>query len=198
MLPNLIAFTGFAGAGKDEAAKAFLDLGYERHNFGDLIKCEVDPLVVKYFGFSAFTEDRALKPLIRRTLEAWGEDRYDAILKRFLDTLPVEAVNTRLCRVKEAVEWRARGGIILYVDRLGVSAATAWERDRMNELWDERLIDGQIRNWGSLSELRNVTLSVAESVYAKKNREFQTAAVRDAGNTSRVRCGVAETSPHSP
>ena len=113
MKVNLIAFTGVAGAGKDAASAPLIAAGYGRSAFGDIIKRQVDPLVQKYMGFSAFTEDRAQKPLIRRTLESWGEDNYDSIFQEFFDTLPEKCVNTRLCRVREAKEWVRRGGVIL-------------------------------------------------------------------------------------
>ncbi len=94
--PKLVAFAGYAGAGKDEAAKALLEIGYTRRNFGDYIKAELDPLVQQCFGFSAFTEVRERKSMIRAILEQWGEARYDALLARMLEDLPERCVNTHL------------------------------------------------------------------------------------------------------
>ena len=53
-------------------------------------------------GNGTFTEVTAEKARIRRTLESWGEDNYDAILDELFDGLPERCVNTRLCRVREA------------------------------------------------------------------------------------------------
>ena len=157
-LPHLVALTGLSGVGKDEAAKCLIARGYKRAAFGDIIKRQVDALVREHFGFSAHTEDRVQKSLIRRTLEAWGEDNYDAILKEFFDTIPPLAVNTRLMRVKEAEVWHDRGGVLLLIERPGTPAATLWERERLRELVDSGYVDGVIVNGGTVEELHQVTL----------------------------------------
>jgi dephospho-CoA kinase len=142
----LIAFAGYAGAGKDEAAKPLIEAGYRRCCFGDIIKRQVEPLVRRHFGFSALTSDRAEKERIRRTLEAWGEDNYAGVMFEFFRELELPAVNTRLVRVREAREWKKRGGVIWCIQRLGCDGATEWEQDRMRELWAEGAIDDVIDN----------------------------------------------------
>ena len=115
---NRIAFTGFAGAGKDTAAECLIKQeGYERKSFGDIIKTQLDPLVKRHFNFSAHTLDHIEKGQIRRTLEMWGEDNYKSIEAEFFRSLPERCVNTRLCRRPEAEQWKARGGIIIEVVR---------------------------------------------------------------------------------
>lgn len=158
---NLIALTGYAGSGKDEAAKALIAQGYKRCCFGDIIKGQVDPLVRQHFGFSAFTEDRSQKPLIRRTLEAWGEDNYDAIFREFFSSLPHKAVNTRLCRAREAVEWLARGGVIVHVKRIGVEAETPWAKAQVEELIAQGLITHTISNDFTVGYLHERILQIA-------------------------------------
>lgn len=151
----LIAFTGFAGAGKDEGASPLIAAGFTRVAFGDIIKRELDPVVQKYFGFSAFTEVRAQKAQIRRSLESWGEDRYDAIFEEFFNTLPAVAVNPRLCRLREAKEWRSRGGILVEITRPDVGPETEWSAKINQDLRDEGLIEFSIANDGNLQEFHS-------------------------------------------
>lgn len=157
---ELIAFTGYGGAGKDEAAKPLIEAGYSRGCFGDIIKGQVDPLIRKYFGFSAFTEDRAQKTRIRRTLESWGEDNYDSIFKSFFDTLPAKCVNTRLCRLREAEEWVTRGGIVVEIRRPGVIPETEWAQTQMTALRQANVIHDVIENDGTLADLSAKVLSL--------------------------------------
>lgn len=152
-LPARVALVGFSNTGKSEAAKCLENMRYTSHSFGTIIKKQVDPLVYEYFGFSAFTEDRRQKERIRRTLEAWGEDRYDAILREYMATLPEKAVNTRLVRCREADAWKSRGGVIVEIKRPGYVAATQWEHDRFRELEDAGFIDATVVNNGPIAGL---------------------------------------------
>jgi hypothetical protein len=160
---KLIALTGYAGSGKDEAAKALIEIGYERRCFGDTIKGQVDSLVLRHFGFSAFTEDRTQKPLIRRTLESWGEDNYDSIFRQFFASLPEKAVNTRLCRAREAREWLRRGGVVVHVQRRACEAETPWSAAQVDELEREGLITHVIHNNSTVKFLRAAILDIANS-----------------------------------
>ena len=152
-MSKLIAFAGYAGAGKDEAAIPLIQLGYTRKCFGDIIKRQLDPLIKTHFGFSAFTSNRTEKALIRRTLESWGEDNYEAIMAEYFKQIPERTVNTRLVRSREAQEWREHGGIVVLIERPGANGATDWERDRLKELYRASLIDRVICNRGGISEL---------------------------------------------
>lgn len=152
-LPPLVALAGLSGTGKDTAAEWLIHRGYVKHAFGCIIKRELDPLIRQYFGFSAFTEDRAQKAQIRRTLESWGEDSYQRILDEYMQTMPTRAVNTRLVRCIEARAFRGRGGVIIEVVRPGVAPATEWEVERMRELHAARLIDATITNAGTVADL---------------------------------------------
>lgn len=157
--PKLVAFTGLSGAGKDCAAEVLIEHGYKRHNFGDIIKRQIEPLIRTHFGFSAFTEAREEKAKIRRTLESWGEDNYDAILKEFLNELPERAVNTRLCRSREAEAWRQRSGVIIEIVRPGLEPATLRELEWLNDLVDVGLTEGWVTNDGSKELLRSAVVS---------------------------------------
>jgi hypothetical protein len=149
-----IAFVGFGRVGKDTAAEPLIAAGYNRVAFGDIIKRHLDPVIRKYFGFSAFTEATEEKQKIRRTLESYGEDAYDVIFSEFFDNLPVTAVNVRLCRLREATEWVRRGGILVRVFRPGVGPETEWSARVNKDLEDSGLIHSTVINDGSVEELQ--------------------------------------------
>ncbi len=136
----LIAFAGYARAGKDVAASALVEIGYTRIAFGDVIKAQLDELIQTHLGFSAFTENDFEKGKIRQLLEVWGDTNYDAILAEVMSKLPRMAVNSRLVRIKEAEAWTGRGGMIVEIRRPGWGPASQWERDRLEELKERKLI----------------------------------------------------------
>jgi len=155
-----IALAGYARVGKDEAAKPLIERGYTRVAFGDIIKRQVDSLVQQHLGFSAFTEDNAQKQQIRPILEQWGEVNYDNIMAEFFGTLPQKAVNTRLTRAREALEWVRCGGVIVEIRRPGVGPATDWERERLEELRGTGLITHVIENNGRIENLADKMLQL--------------------------------------
>lgn len=157
---NLVAFTGYARCGKDEAGRALIGAGFVRHCFGDIIKRQLDQFVLQHLGFSAFTEGDQQKRQIRTLLESWGDANYDNIMAEYFATLPERAVNTRLVRVREAAEWRARGGFIYEVRRPHVSPATQWESQNLQDLWQAELVDGVIVNSGDVHDLHAKVLRV--------------------------------------
>jgi hypothetical protein len=162
---NLIAFTGYSRVGKDEAAKLLVnEHGYTRLNFGDIIKQQIDPIVRKHMGFSAFTEDTEEKKKIRRTLESWGEDNYDSIFNIYFGILGhymqkrMLTVNTRLCRSREAIEWHERGGIIVEIVNRRVKPCTPWDIETMEELHSGGHIDLHVVNESDVPTLHGCLL----------------------------------------
>ena len=160
-LPARIAFCGYARCGKDEAAKPLYALGYQRRCFGDIIKGDLDEIVKKHLGFSAFTEDIAQKEHIRPLLEQYGEVFYDSVLSRFITYMPEKAVNTRLVKVREATAFKDIGGMIYEIVRPYTSAATEWECLRLGELRQSGLIAGIIVNDGTQEELHQKILAIS-------------------------------------
>jgi hypothetical protein len=159
---NRIALTGYAKAGKDTAAEALFQYGYQRRCFGDIIKRQLDSLVQAHLGFSAFTSDPQEKAQIRHVLEHWGDANYDSITEEYFADLPYKAVNTRLVRSREARQWIDRGGVVIEVHRPGFAACSQWEADNLQELYREKLIHGVIVNGGDVSELHQEMLKIAE------------------------------------
>lgn len=161
----LIALAGYARVGKDTAAEALRDIGYHHVSFGSIIKRQLDRLIVENLGFSAFTEKDDEKSRIRNTLQAWGDDNYEAILQEFFRSLPNRAVNSRLVRTREAMEWVKRGGVIVEIRRPGKGPATDWERDRLEELRGSGLIDFSITAT-TVPELKEKVVQYATGVRA--------------------------------
>jgi hypothetical protein len=159
-MSDLIALTGYARVGKDEAAKALIGAGWVRRCFGDVIKGQVDQLVRQHLGYSAFTEDDTQKKQIRGLLEQWGDSNYAGVMREFFGTLPDKCVNTRLCRVLEALEWRRRGGLIVHIqrvvgpDQMMQPASTPWEESVVHSLWSANVIDYVLVNDGSTEDLK--------------------------------------------
>ena len=152
--PKRIALVGFSRAGKDEVGKVLINHGYERRAPGDIIKRQMRQQVSIHFGIDTFTEDDEEKAKIRPLLEAWGEVNYTGIQNEFFEDLPERCVNTKLVRWPEAEQWKAVGGSIYEVFRPGQAAATEWEEQQFEEVEARGLLDGVIRNGGTLEELR--------------------------------------------
>ena len=158
--PKLIGFTGYGGAGKDEAAGPLIAHGYTRRCFGDLIKVQCNDLIKKHLGFSAFTEDRKQKHVIRPILETWGETNYDNISEEFYRDLPEYCVNTRISRVPEIVKWRERGGIIVAVDRPGLVPQTTWEEQIVSMQLAHEVVSLIIVNDSTVEKLHELILGL--------------------------------------
>lgn len=159
MPANKIAFVGYSRAGKTECAKC-LDT-HKLYSFGDVIKTHLNEFVWQRFGFSAFTEIDSQKSKIRPLLETYGDCNYDVVFNEYFMNLPEKCVNGRLVRVREAEEWRLRGGRIYEIVKPYTYAATKWEEEYLAELRRARVIDGLILNNGTLEQLRSQVLSLS-------------------------------------
>lgn len=163
---KLIAFTGYAGAGKDETAAPLIAAGWQRRAFGDVIKGIFDPLVQEHLGFSAFTADRAQKSRIRGLLVHGGEAFYDTVFDTYFQALFTDVrlpslVNTRLMRLREAVKWKECGGIIIEVVRPGVLPAEPMEAAWLEEIRAAGHIDHRIHNAGTVQALHQAVCTIA-------------------------------------
>ena len=162
--PRRVAFTGYARSGKDTAALPLIEANFGRRAFGDIIKKQVDRLVKDNLGFSAYTEVDTQKNFIRPLLETWGDINYSGVMSEFFALLPDAVVNTRLCRVAEAREWRRQGGLIILVSRetdgLLQSATTRWEYDVVHALELSGLIDMTLVNDGTVEELHGTVRDI--------------------------------------
>lgn len=158
--PQLIGFIGYAHSGKDRGiVDMLIQLGYIRTCFGDNIKRAFDPLVQKYFGFSAFTENREEKLKIRALLEHGGEVLMDGLMREYrLETEQQILRGRKLANPRVMSErhlWRGWGGKIYEVIRPGIQPASKWEFDYIENMRRQNMIEPTpIINDGTLEQLR--------------------------------------------
>lgn len=161
----LVAFTGYAGVGKDLAARPLIDtLDFRRVAMGDIIKEQLGMLLLKQLGIDLDTCSRTEKDRVRPLLELWGDLNYRNVLTEFMRDIDHHLrmrrnlVNTRLCRLDEARAWRQRGGVIVYIHKEGLEPNTPWESERVDELFAHDLVDHRIDNNGTVEELHGAVM----------------------------------------
>lgn len=135
----LIGLCGYAGSGKDEAAKALVKLGWQRVAFADAIRemaRKIDPLVTMAGGYrlDALVEEvgweKAKKnPDVRRLLQNIGtavrdvlgpEHWVETAENAWLDDVYDHAVYTDVRFPNEVHMLRHHGGLIVRIERPGV------------------------------------------------------------------------------
>ena len=149
-----IALIGWKRCGKDEVSRVLIrDHGFQRHSFGDIIKRQLDDVIQKHLGFSAFTEFDPQKNVIRPFLEVWSDINNTGLLQEFLDSIPARAVNNRCVKLTEAKAWVDRGGVIVWIDRPGAFPASKWEEEQISAVKDAGLIQFHLNNDGDLDSI---------------------------------------------
>jgi len=144
-MKKLIGLTGFARSGKDtffERSKMLLekeDKACHRVAFADALKHELDDVLIKYTGISAFTEDNKSKELIRPLLVTYGTH----IRRHLNQNCWIERVQPSVIhnlsagkyvfitdvRFENEAQWISNnGGILINVAREGVRPANHEER----------------------------------------------------------------------
>jgi hypothetical protein len=134
-----IGLTGYSRVGKDVIA----DRLCSRHEFirvaiGDYIKEDLAALLIEHLGIDPRETTGPEKERIRPLLECWGDVNFtkllDTMRQDIADPFNRDLVNSRICRVEESRMWVESGGVMVWVHRQGVQAATTWEVDRMDDL----------------------------------------------------------------
>lgn len=169
--PIRIALHGLARTGKDSVGRILMEAipSLKRVAFGDIIKGDLDEVIRKHFGFSAFTEINEEKEIIRPVLVHWGYANYASIERRFFEALPLHAVNTRIFRARECEHWVKAGGVVWEVLRPGAMPAEPKELEELTECRDRGFITRSIANFGTLDDLRNVVLAALRRDYPSIN-----------------------------
>ena len=137
---KLIGITGYARSGKDTFyERCALHLNKEgksshRIAFADALKDELNPLLSKYAGISAFTEDNAEKEIIRPLLVTYGTEirRHlnqncwiEKVQPQVIDHLSQnEFVFVTDVRFENEAQWiKMNNGILIHVSREGIGPA---------------------------------------------------------------------------
>ncbi len=166
MMNKLIGISGFARSGKDtfyQRCKEILSpLGEQakRYSFADALKQELDEILIKYTGISAFTEKTSEKEIIRPLLVTYGTD----IRRKLNQNCWIEKINFGVefnlksnnfvfitdVRFLNEAEWiKNRGGILVNINRQGIGPANEGEQEQYDLF--KNLIDYKI-NWPTFGE----------------------------------------------
>jgi pimeloyl-ACP methyl ester carboxylesterase len=191
MQAEIIGINGFAGAGKDEAAKALLTYGYERIAFADVLRdiaYAIDPIV--YIGDHRTDPQQGTYARLQNVVDIHGWDfsknNYSDV-RRLLQRLGTEAgrdilgeniwVDTAFARTSaskivvtdvrfpnEADGIRDRGGRVVRIDRPGVGPRNDHPSETSLLDYD---FDAVINNDSTVEDLHARILDVALSVEAE-------------------------------
>ena len=148
-MAQLIGISGFARSGKDTFYQRSAELleregkKSKRYAFADTLKEEVDELLLKYTGISAFTEDNKNKEIIRPLLVTYGTE----IRRKLNENCWIEKIQDRVVdslnnneyvfitdvRFKNEAEWiRINGGLLVNVARAGIKPANHEEHKQLH------------------------------------------------------------------
>lgn len=172
----LIGLCGYAGVGKDTAAKVMRDeLGFQRIAFADPIKgalLALDPLIPtgepgECIRLSQYVEDRSWSeikdhPEVRRLMQVLGTevgrnlfdpDLWVKLAKRQLESM-LSVGNVVITDVRfpnEARLVRGYGGILVRIERPSFGPVNEHLSDRASEHW---AYDHHVHNDGTIPELQ--------------------------------------------
>jgi hypothetical protein len=187
----LVGITGFAGSGKDTAALALLDIGWERRAFADPLRTGLlgcDPWIntsTGDYGFVRLSEiiaeigwDEAKRkfPEVRRLAQAYGTEGGRDIhgqqcwieaAERTLDGSK-DYVFTDVRFPNERDFIHAHDGIVIRICRDGIGAVNAHVSEQVLDN-----IDAGIFNNGSIEELHHEVVIVALQHWNKRNQRHQ-------------------------
>lgn len=170
-MTTLIAFTGRAGAGKDTAAQALIDRGFQRMAFADCLKEVValladepvgwyhDPVLKEEFSHALGMTRRSALQLMgtEGVRKIFGADFWASRLLRRWHTLGRPNTVITDCRFdNEASLVRLEGGTVIKVVRPG-SALDGVQMQHASELGvSDDLVDVYIYNDGTLEDLQDL------------------------------------------
>ena len=166
---RLIGLCGYARVGKDEAAKALVELGWTRVAFADMLKDEV----CRTFGITPI-ELSTRKEEWRPLLVEWGRARRRQDPSYWITRAMAVAVNdlgkgvvvTDVRYWNEAKYLRGLEGTIVRIHRPGFEAINDEERASVAEIDGAQKILGvvNIDNGSSVEALHNAIRNVAGSL----------------------------------
>ena len=179
-MPEIIALTGYAQSGKDEAAKVLAEYGYEKVSFAEPIRkalLTLDPIVHDGLRVSdildvmSYDAAKTQYPEYRRLLQVFGTE---VAREQWADSFWVDLAFAGMesdglyvitdCRFpNEAAAVRDHGGHIWRIQRHGVGPVNGHASDN---LIDSIAVDITIKNDDSLAGFqRNVRSAFRNLVY---------------------------------
>lgn len=182
--PLLVGFSGYARAGKNAAAEALLEDGWHHASFAAKLKAfllAINPqivqnqltyrlknLVVVYGWERAKDEFPEIRELLQRTgtdagrTVLWGDVWVDAAFRALPEGRPVAFTDVRFAN--EAAAIRARGGLVIRVNRDGVGPAVGKDgKVHVSETaLDDYDFDSVIANDGTLEDLHAKVRAVVQ------------------------------------
>ncbi|WJN63315.1 deoxynucleoside monophosphate kinase [Streptomyces phage phiScoe54] len=188
----LIGLSGYAGSGKDEAAKTLVAGGWRRDAFADRLRdflYELNPLIPGHVGagnlrlanvVDAYGWDAAKRtfPEIRQLLQRCGTEAgrkvlgsnvwVDALMKDF-DADNEALVVTDVRFENEANRIRRAGGVVVRIERPGVGPNTAPDGSiHLSDIaLDGYTFDSVIVNNGTVEDLHRRMLGVMQLIRLK-------------------------------
>lgn len=169
----LICISGFATAGKSEAANGLPDV--VRVSFASALKDEV----AQELGISRAELDMRkmeLRPkLVERGAGRRAED-IDYWVKKVAPVVEQELVKGNLVVIDDTryvseIRWaKSLGGKVVYVFRDGVTSANSEEHRSIQEIWEQNMVDSVIHNDSGIEELHNKMRRVAQ-MYAHRSEK---------------------------
>jgi len=163
---KLIGITGYARTGKDtffNRSKRILEKEGQKATrlaFADALKKELDSLLVKHTGISAFTEDNEYKELIRPLLVTYGTH----VRRKLNQNCWIESIQPYVknllsknhyvfitdVRFNNEAEWiKMNGGTLVSIDRLSILPAN--NEEHRERILMKKYIDYKI-SWPTFGE----------------------------------------------
>ncbi|NDB30745.1 hypothetical protein EB151_14500 [archaeon] len=179
---NLIGISGFARSGKDTFYRSCSSLlssrgeSVKRYSFADALKQELDSVLIKYTGISAFTEKDEEKNIIRPLLVTYGTE----VRRKLNPNCWIDKINLGVdfhlqsgdyvfitdVRFLNEAEWiKSKGGKLINIKRDEVGAANKDEINQYNLF--NHLIDHSI-SWPNFDEENIFKLDVYACVFLDK------------------------------
>jgi hypothetical protein len=157
----IVGIAGYARSGKDTAAQVLIERGWKRMAFADQLKMDVERCIG--YPIAAMTADQKefWRPLLveyARLRRAQHPDYWiwqvESNMK--MNVGPGEKVVITDVRYANEAKWiLSRGGLMIFVERIGVKPANSEECDSIHAMW----IDPTISNPMKLA-LNNDTVDV--------------------------------------
>lgn len=174
---KIIGLMGYAGSGKDTAAAHMP--GWHRLAFADKLKRDLIAHCIAFYRVNPVDATPEQKALIRPMLVAHGRimrdidpDWWVKALECDLHRLPAEAqvIITDVRYPNECTRIRGLGGVVVYIRRPGVGAASDEEEKSIRDALKGFLHDATVANDGTPNDLSDAVHLAACKVWDERSK----------------------------